>query len=251
MDKSAHILVVDDEANIRMLVSLALSSVGHTVEEAADGNKTLEILAHRTPDIVILDLSMPGLDGIETLERIRQMPQKKRPRVIVLTAYGSIPTAVRATRLGAMDFLEKPVSPDELREAVDTVLAEPLALSAAQPASSNALAGGYEEVLERVCKSMRAARFTDAETLLMKAADLGHKDARYFNLLGVLYEVQHQWTLARKFYGKAMHADKHYQPAEINLRRLYELFTFGRTEVRVALGDEQLEPPVPSNWRPN
>ncbi len=249
MSKPVHILVVDDEANIRMLVSLALSSVGHTVEEAADGNKALEVLAHHTPDVVVLDLSMPGLDGIETLERIRQMPQKKRPRVIVLTAYGSIPMAVRATRLGAMDFLEKPVSPDELREAVDAVLAEPPALPVTT-AGEDALAGGYQEVLERVRKSMRAARFTDAETLLMKAADLGQKDAAYFNLLGVLYEVQHKWTLARKFYGKALREDKRYHPAETNLRRLYELFTFGRTEERVALGDEQLEPQAPSNWRP-
>ena len=73
---------------------------------------------------MILDLSMPVLDGVGVLNELKGVRPDRKPRVIVLTAYGSIPVAVKATRLGAMDFLEKPVAPDEVRESVEAVLAE-------------------------------------------------------------------------------------------------------------------------------
>lgn len=184
---------------------------------------------------MILDLSMPALDGMGVLKELKTL-QTQPPRVIVLTAYGSIATAVKATRLGAMDFLEKPVSPDEVRDAILTALNEPLP----QPASGDGrpISGGYEGVLDHIRSSLRMGKFTDAETLLMKAADLAQKDAAYFNLLGVLYEAQQEWRLARKLYGKAMRLDKQYEPAQINMRRIYELTTFGRSNQPATLGDE-------------
>ena len=98
---------------------------------------------------------------------------------------------------------------------------------------------------------MHAAAYTDAETLLMKAADLAVKDAAYFNLLGVIYEVRRQHRLARKFYGKAIAADKDYGPAQMNMRRIYELYTFGRSQVAAALGDDEHSstPRVPQTSR--
>src|SRR5205085_2492361 len=147
------------------------------------------------PDVMILDLSMPEMDGIAVLKAMQGSRPSKRPRVIVLTAYGSISAAVRATRLGAVDFLEKPVSPAEVREAIEAAMAEPVPIDAN---AEDPLAGGYEAVLNRARTALRFAKFTDAESLMMKAADLAEKDASYFNLLGVLYEVQRQWRLARK-----------------------------------------------------
>jgi hypothetical protein len=89
---------------------------------------------------------------------------------------------------------------------------------------------------------MRLADFDNAESLLTKVADRPTRHiAEYFNLLGVLYEVQLKWRLARKCYGKAMRANKAYQPAQVNMRRLYELNTFGHSALSVMLGDEVMD----------
>lgn len=236
----ASILVTDDEGNIRMMLRTALETEGYDVAEARNGREALDAIERDPPNLLLLDLNMPVLDGMAVLEQLQSMPLKNKPRVVVLTAYGSIPVAVKATRLGAVDFLEKPITPEELRETIKNVLEEPLVLS-----REDAYEGGYDGVLGRVRKALRLKDITSAETLLMKAADVAHgKDAPYFNLLGVLYETQREWRLAKKFYGKAMRADRHYQPAQQNMKRIYELYTFGRSRVQVALGDESETFPV-------
>lgn len=237
--KSGHILIVDDETNIRLMLRTALTTDGYSVDEATNGREGLKAIELRKPDVMILDLSMPELDGMGVLAAIQSMRPAKRPRIIVLTAYGSIPVAVKATRLGAMDFLEKPVSPDEVREAIEAAMAAPMIQAVRTDAGpDDALAGGYEGVLNRVRKSLRMADYTNAESLMMKAADLAHHDAAYFNLLAVLYEAQREWRLAKKFYGKAIAHDKKYEPAQKNMRRIYELERFGKSGEAVTLGDE-------------
>ena len=119
------VLVTDDESNIRLLLRTALESEGYAVSEAADGRSALDAVRQHTPDLMVLDLNMPVLDGMAVLEQMKLLAIANKPRVIVLTAYGSIPTAVRATRLGAADFLEKPITPAALRESVHSVLTEP------------------------------------------------------------------------------------------------------------------------------
>jgi DNA-binding response OmpR family regulator len=237
MREPAQILIVDDEPNIRLVLRMALASEGYALDEAPNGRAALDMISVRKPDLMILDLHMPEIDGFGVLQAIKQMRPNERPKVIVLTAYGSIPAAVKATRLGAMDFLEKPVSPDEVREAVEAVLAEPVPQEPV-PANGDSVDGGYAAVLDRVRKALRLAKYADAEALLMKAADLGEKDSAYFNLLGVLYESQRKWRLAKKFYGKAIAADGKYEPAQQNMRRIYELYQFGRSQNPVTLGDE-------------
>jgi CheY-like chemotaxis protein len=231
----ASILVVDDEKHIRLMLKTILQAEGCTVVEAADGREALEKVHASGFDVMILDLNMPVLDGMGVLEQLKQSPPAHPPRVIVLTAYGSISAAVRATRLGAMDFLEKPGSPEEVRESVAAVLRQPL--GAGLTPATDELDGGYEAVLARVRKSLRMVQIADAESLLMRAADLAEKDPAYFNLLGVLYELRKQWALARKFYGKSMRAGKNYEPAQQNMRRIYELYTLGRSKEPIALGD--------------
>jgi two-component system nitrogen regulation response regulator NtrX len=106
------VLVIDDEASIRTSVRKVLEYEGYTVAEAADGAKALESLATERPDAVLLDIKMPGMDGMEVLRRIveadRSLP------VIMISGHGTIATAVEATRLGAFDFLEKPVDRERL-----------------------------------------------------------------------------------------------------------------------------------------
>ena len=235
MEKKSHILLADDESNIRLMLLTALESEQYTLEEATNGREAIEAIGRRVPDLMILDLNMPTLDGLGVLSELKARAPKRPVRVIVLTAYGSIPAAVKATRLGAMDFLEKPVTPEELRETVRSALDEPE--PAPHPAAEN-LAGGYAGVLNQVRKALRLADYATAESMLMKASDLAIKDAAYFNLLGVLYEAHRDWRLARKFYGKAITTDNCYEPAQKNMRRLYELRTFGRTREPVTLGDE-------------
>ena len=232
----ARVLVVDDERNIRLLVGSTLESVGYAVEEAADGAEALAKVDEREFDLLVLDLNMPVIDGLGVLKHLHDGLVRRRPRVIVLTAYGSIAAAVKATRFGASDFLEKPVTPDELRETVSAVLREPeqpvvIGNAGTEPAD-------YAAALQRVRSALRESDVATAEMLLMRAADLGQHDAAYFNLIGVLYEARRQWRLAKKFYGKSLKAEKNYASAQQNLRRIYELYEFGRAHEPIALGDE-------------
>ena len=118
----AKILIVDDEPNIRLMLRTALESEGYQVREAADGRAALDAVAAHAPHLMVLDLNMPVLDGMAVLEQLRALPGKpppkasakasadapaKPPRVVVLTAYGSIARAVRATRLGALGLPRK------------------------------------------------------------------------------------------------------------------------------------------------
>jgi DNA-binding response OmpR family regulator len=220
----AKILIVDDESNIRLMLRTLLESDGHTVSEAANGKEALSAVRREDFDLMILDLNMPVLDGMGVLGQLKESEAEHKPRVIA--------AAVKATRLGALDFMEKPATPDEIRQTIAAVLSEP------EPARPDAEAGGYSAVLDRVRRALRLSDFATAETLLLKAADLALGDAAYYNLLGIIYEARHQLRLAKKLYGKAMKADRAYLPAQQNMRRIYELNTFGRTAAAVALGDE-------------
>jgi DNA-binding response OmpR family regulator len=234
--KPVSILVTDDESNIRMTVRTALESDGYVVQEASNGHEALNAIKQQTPDLMVLDLNMPVLDGMAVLEEMKSLAGVK-PKVIVLTAYGSLKTAVKATRLGALDFLEKPITPVELRQSVRSILNETELDS--PPDVVLDFAGGYDVALNRIRKALRLADYGNAESLLMKVADRKNiSTAEYFNLLGILYESQKKWRLARKCYSKAIAADGHYDPAQANMRRLYELQTFGRSTQGVVLGDE-------------
>jgi len=236
--RPVSILSADDDCRIRLMLRTALESEGYEISEAADGKETLDAIKRSSPDLLLLDLNMPNVDGMAVLEELKTLKGPK-PRVIVLTAYGSIPAAVKATRLGAVDFIEKPVTPTALREAVRSVLKEP---ELDEPPKAPT-PGGYERALDRARKMLRIADFASAEAMLLSAAEQKDRSAAdYFNLLGVIYEAQQKWRLARKFYGKAMRADKHYKPAQLNMRRIYELYTFGRSKQEVALEDEPAGP---------
>ena len=112
--KHARILIVDDEPGIRQSLSGVLGDEGFHVESAGSGEACLDILARSTFELVILDIWLPGLDGLDTLSRIQQIPQADRPVVVMISGHGTIETAVRATKLGAYDFLEKPLSIDRV-----------------------------------------------------------------------------------------------------------------------------------------
>lgn len=121
---SKRILIIDDEENIRRVIRLALEAAGYEVGEASDGERGLEAYKDgSTWDAVLLDQRMPGMDGLETLRHIKE----RRPgaRVVMATAFASIELAVDAMKLGATDFVRKPMTPEVLRNAVAAALAKP------------------------------------------------------------------------------------------------------------------------------
>jgi DNA-binding NtrC family response regulator len=106
------VLVVDDEEPFRRLLKRELGRKGFAVEVAADGNAALELLRARAFDVILLDIVMPGLDGLATMKRLRQDPAA--PAIIVLTGRATVETAVEAMKNGAFDYLTKPYKLDEL-----------------------------------------------------------------------------------------------------------------------------------------
>lgn len=118
---SKRILIIDDEENIRRVARLSLETVGYEVGEASDGEQGLEVYGDgATWDAVLLDERMPGIDGLETLRRIKE--RRAEARVIMITAYASIELAVEAMKLGATDFVRKPMTPEVLRGALSAAL---------------------------------------------------------------------------------------------------------------------------------
>src|SRR5512135_2171377 len=110
---SEKILIVEDEENERTGLAELVAAWGYRTETARDGIERLERIEGFAPGIVITDLKMPRMDGMELLEQISQQPAEVA--VILLTAQGSIDAAVAAMKLGAYDFIEKPVNPTRLR----------------------------------------------------------------------------------------------------------------------------------------
>lgn len=122
MKRTGNILLVDDDPSLLRLLSLRLESEGHTVRAVDSADTALKAFADFTADCVITDLRMSGMDGLDLLEVLgRDHPTLP---VILLTAHGSIPEAVTATRGGALDFLSKPVNKDVLLSRVDQALAQ-------------------------------------------------------------------------------------------------------------------------------
>ena len=103
-----NILIVDDEAGIRQSLKGVLEDEGYKVAAVDSGESCLETLRRRSFDVILLDIWLPGMDGLETLEKIREA--EDAPEIIIISGHGTIETAVRATKLGAFDFLEKPLS---------------------------------------------------------------------------------------------------------------------------------------------
>jgi len=116
-----NILIVDDESGIRDSLKGVLEDDGYQTGEAESGESCLDLLDQRAFDVVLLDVWLPGMDGLDTLQKIRELDNP--PEVIMISGHGTIETAVRATKLGAYDFLEKPLSIDRtlslIKHAVD------------------------------------------------------------------------------------------------------------------------------------
>jgi two-component system response regulator HydG len=115
-----QILIVDDDATFRMTTAALLEADGHRVDTAADGPQAAERLKERTYDLLLVDLKMPGIDGIALVEALRLWGQ--RAPILMISGFGTVESAVRALHVGADDFLTKPVEPDVLSARVADLL---------------------------------------------------------------------------------------------------------------------------------
>ncbi|WP_031497039.1 sigma-54-dependent transcriptional regulator [Bryobacter aggregatus] len=117
-----QILVVDDEPGIQESLRGVLEDEGYSVNTVGRGEDALEALSKRSYDVVLLDVWLPGIDGLETLQRIQQMPLTDRPNVVMISGHGNIETAVRATKMGAFDFLEKPLTIEKVTITIQNAI---------------------------------------------------------------------------------------------------------------------------------
>lgn len=114
------VLIVDDQNGIRILLMEVFSSEGYETYQAANGKIALDIVQKNEPDLVLLDMKIPGMDGLEILKHIKQM--NPDIRVIMMTAYGELDMIKEATDLGALMHFTKPFDIDEMRLAVNMQL---------------------------------------------------------------------------------------------------------------------------------
>jgi len=114
------ILVVDDDLNLCKILTDELSDVGYKAHYLTGGSEAIEYLNRNTVDLLLLDLNMPGVDGFDVLQELSK--KEKKPKVIVLTAYADVKSAIESAKLGANDFLSKPYDFDELLITIRKVL---------------------------------------------------------------------------------------------------------------------------------
>jgi CheY-like chemotaxis protein len=241
------ILVVDDDANLRSAVCTCLDDAGYAVTRAPDGAAALERLRGDAPDLILLDLSMPRMDGMAFLAELSQRPGGLPAKTVVMTGHSSVRAAVQAVLLGASDFLEKPFTPDDLRLSVAGVLeyAEP------RPPSGPASAGAtYDAVLAGVRQALSSGQVDRAEDLLTTAESITDADPGFLNLAGAIHEAHGRLGRARRYYRRAVSTRPGgYAPAKHNLARLDEADRTGRPPAGLAdLGDGR---PVADRTSPN
>jgi two-component system OmpR family response regulator len=225
-----EILIVDDESNVRLNYRLTLQLDGYAVTEAASAAQAVVKLQNHFFDLAILDLRMPGTDGLELL---RVMREEGIPTpAIMVTAYGAVPQAVRAMKLGALEFLLKPLRPADLRRLV----AEIVGRQREHPHLTHR--DDFDAHLATARRLIRLENLDAAHTYLLKTLELNDRSAEAFNLGGVIAEMKGDVKKAHKFYGRSIWLDGHYEPAQQNMRRLYEVDQFGKSEEPVHLGEE-------------
>ena len=117
-----NILVVDDENSIRMLVGATLEGKQYRILEAKNGNEAIKVSQNQKPDLIILDLMMPGLSGMEALKMMKTTETTRNIPIIILTSKGQPGDKEKALEMGAYHFLTKPFSPLELLNLVDQIL---------------------------------------------------------------------------------------------------------------------------------
>ncbi len=196
-----------------MTLEQCLVGAGYEVDVAVSGEHALQKAEGDAFDLILLDIKLPDIDGLQVLQRIKH----RRPdqAVVMITAYGTVETAVEAMKTGAVDYLQKPFTPDEIRNVVSTVLSR-------EKITPDEAERSFEAALElgKACVTRR--RPDEAVLHLRRAIALDPQKAQPYNLLGMVLELQGAVLEAVKMYRAALAIDPTYQPAADNLERATE-----------------------------
>lgn len=208
------ILIVDDDKNIRLLLSQCLEeNEDYEVTSAVDGEHALAKVDEESFDLVLLDMKLPGMDGLQVLRRLRALSPDQL--VIVITAHGTIETAVEAMKLGAVDYLQKPFTPDEIRAIVKHNLSKVGVFRTEQGGGEN-----FAECIAQARKFLEKRQVDEAMPFLRRAINLDPEKPETFNLLGAADEMSGNVNAARRMYRVALSLDPSYEPANENLIRV-------------------------------
>ncbi len=200
-------LVVDDEKNIRLTLTEALSSLGLRVEAVASGTEALERVETGAFRLMLLDLRLPGMDGMDVLRRVRL--ERPDVEVVIITAHGTVETAVEAMKLGARDYLTKPFTPEAVRAVVRDVME--------REGPDVGFEDEYDLCVEIARRALRRGEPEVAESYVDRALGLDPNRPQAHNLLGVILEVNLRKFDAQQAYRRALALDPAYAPARANL----------------------------------
>ena len=256
---------MDDEKNIRLTVSQALERLDLEIDGAVNGEEALEKIKANGYELVLLDLKMPGIDGMEVLRQVREFDRKLK--VLIITAHGTVENAVEAMKLGAVDFIQKPFTPDEIRQFVSQALArgegflrkmrfeagkaiDKIVSKTTEENISVELEEtiaqleheeeqlDYSQCMEQAKAAVEAYDFDTAADWAKRAVFVNTSGAEAFNFIGVIYELKNDRLTAQKYYRAAIALDPTYQPAHNNLKRSTQV----RPEGKLDIGGEKKSP---------
>ena len=189
-----RVLVVDDDCDIVSALQKRLTWMGHEVLTAEDGEQALKLAIEDQPDLMLLDIELPGLSGLDVLKRLTErrsnVPPHVIPEVVVITAFGTIDRAVEAIRLGACDFLTKPFEPDHLSAVIEKARAQ-MALTRQIGLLQEEVLGRYEHVIGQsprmieLLDTARRAAGASATVLLLGETGTGKE---------VMARALHRWS---------------------------------------------------------
>ncbi|HCX04212.1 MAG TPA: response regulator [Clostridiales bacterium] len=225
---SKRILIVDDEKNIRMTLKHCLRAEKYNLDIAINGDEALTKIKSNEYDLVLLDIKMPGLSGMEVLKKVRE--RGNDTNIIMMTAYGTIERAVEAMKLNAIDFISKPFSPEEIRSIVKDVLRR-------EDLVEDDL-DNFKDIIQFSKKCILDKKYDKAKEYLKKAIVMDEESPEPYNMIGVLYEYERDIDNAQKNYRIALAIDPSYKPADINLERTVQ---FNYSEKGIKLDEESLK----------
>ncbi len=207
------ILIVDDAQNIRITLKRCLESGDYKLEMAMNGEEALKKIMDIDFDLVFLDLQLPVMTGMEVLKKVRQKDNKVN--IVIITAYGTVENAVEAMKLGAIDFVQKPFSPGEIRKIVASVWARE------EMAEENLRS--FEDYLEFSKKKILEQDYKKAGDTLKKALAINSKDPEAHYYSGILSENMGDFEKAKESYRTALKLSPSYKQAEENLNKLLDM----------------------------
>lgn len=207
------ILIVDDEKNIQLLIRRTLETEEYDIEVADTGKEALDKIRANRFDVVILDLRLPDMDGLQVLKEMSFSAGSSD--VIMITAHGSIDVAVEAMKHGCVDFIQKPFDAAELRNIVNQLL-ERKNLSYKQNLR-------FESLLELAKLETRDRHYAKAREHVQEALRLNPENSEAYNFLGVLFEVVDDLPKAINAYQTSLRLDPENTNAKANLTRIRSL----------------------------